>query len=196
MQTVASRGHRIGSRRPSEVAGIEVDVTPIMNMFLILLPFLVSMAVFSHLSVHEFDLPSDGVGSQSMTHDELPLTVTLEADYLAVIQGERILAKQTKLEDENHDFAWLGMELERARALQANPSKIVVAVADEVTTQDLVLCLDCCRESGFEDVGLAESHDRVGEAPHSETPLTEVPHTGTPHTEVPRDDAAPTNGSR
>ena len=43
---------------PSEAADVaDLDVTPVMNMFVILIPFLVSMAVFAHVSIIEFSLP-------------------------------------------------------------------------------------------------------------------------------------------
>jgi biopolymer transport protein ExbD len=43
---------------PSDAASdIELDLTPMMSMFLILLPFLVSMAVLTHLTILEFSLP-------------------------------------------------------------------------------------------------------------------------------------------
>jgi biopolymer transport protein ExbD len=39
-------------RPPSElVESADLDVTPVMNMFIILIPFLVSMAVFTNLSI-------------------------------------------------------------------------------------------------------------------------------------------------
>jgi len=36
---------------------IELDVTPVMNLFMVLIPFLVSMAVFTHIAVIDFSLP-------------------------------------------------------------------------------------------------------------------------------------------
>ncbi len=45
---------------PSEVANeADIDVTPIMNMFIILIPFLVSMAVFTKLAIIEFNVPAN-----------------------------------------------------------------------------------------------------------------------------------------
>ena len=46
------------SHPPSQtIDNADVDVTPVMNVFIILIPFLVSMAVFTHHAIVEFSLP-------------------------------------------------------------------------------------------------------------------------------------------
>jgi biopolymer transport protein ExbD len=72
---------------------IDIDVTPIMNMFFILIPFLVSMAVFTHLAVLHFSLPPNA-GSALASPEiqpKLKLTVIIAEEYLAVTRGDRML---------------------------------------------------------------------------------------------------------
>ena len=54
----------------------EVDVAPVMNMFIILVTFLISMAVFTHMAILEFSLPPNvGTGlDQSQGKPKLKLT--------------------------------------------------------------------------------------------------------------------------
>ena len=139
---------------PSRAAEADgVDVTPVMNMFIILIPFLVSMAVFSHLSVIGFTLPPDGGAGRIADPEALPLTVAMTADELAVTRGETILAAAAKV-DGRYDFDALADAL--AGAGPAGPeARVVIAIDDGVLFADMVDCMDTCRLAGYEDVGLA-----------------------------------------
>ncbi|MFH1845566.1 MAG: biopolymer transporter ExbD [bacterium] len=144
-----------------------VDVTPVMNMFIILIPFLVSMAVFSHLSVLEFSLPADGGTGRIKDPESLPITVAMTSNELAVTRGEFILASLPILEgpDSGYDFAALTAALAPLAQLAPTgtdstvtasyPQNIVIAIDDGVLFADIVDCMDHCRHAGFMDVGLA-----------------------------------------
>ncbi len=72
--TVSNRGNT-----PSESASevFDIDVTPVMNMFVVLIPFLVSMAVFSHFASHDFYLPSNAGAGLDQSQGKLKLKTTL-----------------------------------------------------------------------------------------------------------------------
>lgn len=148
-------------RTPSRAVGIdglvEIDVTPVMNLFMILIPFLVSMAFFSHLAVQSFRLPaSEGTG-QAQVADDLPWTVAITAERIALTRGEWILGASERLAGERgYDYAQLAELLAGARAQRPDLDRIVVAVDDGIRAAELVTTLDHCREAGFENVGLAE----------------------------------------
>ncbi len=155
-------------RRPTEVAGavVDLDVTPVMNMFIILIPFLVSMAVFSHLAVHSFSLPADEGPGEAKTADELPLTVALAADRIVVARGEWTLGEAARGES-SYDWNALVTALESARVRLPQVDDVVVAVDDAVVCADVVGALDRCREAGYGEVGLAAGTnlDREGDTP-------------------------------
>ncbi len=137
-------------RRPSAIAGVaDLDVTPVMNMFIILIPFLISMTAFAHLASHELNLPGDEGSAHSTGRQELPLTVAVGVPGLIVVQGDMVLAELPRREDK--------LDLtELARLLSGQTSeKLVVAVDDPIATAEVVACLDACRAGGFSDVALA-----------------------------------------
>ena len=146
---------RPGFRAPSEVSDVTIDVTPVMNMFIILIPFLVSMAVFSHLAVHRFSLPGNDGAGVARTADELPITVAVAVDRIAVARGEWILAETARSAGAGHDFAALGEALAGVRRDLPDVPRVVVAVDGPIVCSDVVACLDECRDAGFEDVALA-----------------------------------------
>ena len=137
------------SRRPS--AGLDspdLDVTPVMNMFIILIPFLVGMAAFTKLAAHEITLPGDqpaGVAAVAAP----PLVVTADAAGLKVVVGDRVLAELPR-RGAALDTAGLVAALR-----SAGPERIVVAAAPALLADEVVACLDAARAAGCDDVGLA-----------------------------------------
>lgn len=145
---------RIGGRPPTVAAGVaEVDVTAVLNMFTILIPFLVSMTAFSHLAVQAFRLPSDEAAGHAQTIEQMPLTVVLGLERITVAHTDLVLATV----DRQAGSAWVALEeaMVRARAGRPDVARVVVAVDDPVPCEDIVDCLDACRHGGFEEVGLA-----------------------------------------
>ncbi len=138
------------SRRPSANAeAADLDVLPVMNMFIILIPFLISMSAFLHLAAHEFNLPKDDGSGQAVFRNDLPITVAVGHEGFLVVQGDLVLAELPNQEG--------GLDYPGLTALLKihPPKRLMVAVDDQVTTSDLVLCLDAIRSAGCTDIGLA-----------------------------------------
>lgn len=147
MQTCTSS---LRARRPSNVAGVaELDVTPVMNMFIILIPFLISMTAFTQLAAHEFSLPGDEAADHATERGDLPLTVAVGTAGILVAQGDVVVAEFPRRS--------AGLDLAGLTALlhTQNPERLIVAVDAPVVTAEVVACLDACTAAGCEDVGLA-----------------------------------------
>lgn len=154
---VSGRNSAVARRPSGGGIGPEIDVTPVMNMFIILIPFLISMAVFTQLATHAFTLPGDdpaGIGRPAAT---LPLTVAVAVDGVTVILGGHTIASVPASADGDVDAAALLAVLATERARRPDVAAVTVAVDDPVTSAALVRCLDQCRAAGFTEVGLAEA---------------------------------------
>ena len=144
----------------SEVAEetIDIDVTPVMNMFIILIPFLVSVAVFTQLSIVEFSLPPN-VGTnldQSDGKPKLKLTAVVTPAYLAITRGEEML-DSIPLVDGEYDYGLFHERLSVHRESADIRDEIVVAVRDAVRFKYVIRVMDRCRDVGFENVGLSSA---------------------------------------
>ena len=157
------RQRRLAGSAPSAAAGAEqINVTPVLNMFTILIPFLVTMTAFSHLAVQAFQLPSNEAPGQAQTIETVPLTVALGVNRVTVVHADRVLATMVRPlagsgpdGDPLDELAEVASVLARLRAELPSVQRVVVAVDDPVTCEDLVTCLDRCREAGFTEVSLA-----------------------------------------
>lgn len=145
-------------RRVGQLAVTEasVDVTPIMNLFVILIPFLVSMAVFSHLGMHRFQLPASEATGEAQTAEQLPLLVSLRPGALGLSRGDDVYFELGAGTNADERRTRLSAELAARRAAPGGERlRVVVAVDDAIVAQEIVACLDLCRTAGFLEVGLA-----------------------------------------
>lgn len=74
-------------RRPRKHAA-HLEVTAFINVIVVLVPFLLSTAVFSHLAVLELSLPAKNSGVEQLKVDDLKLEIVIRPDALEV--GDRI----------------------------------------------------------------------------------------------------------
>lgn len=142
---------------------IDIDVTPVMNMFVILIPFLVTMAVFTHLAMLRFELPSDVSSAQSSAGQkpQLKLTVVVEPSFLAITYGEKML-DSLALATESEALERLTQTLQGRRHSVDASDQAVVAVNDAVDFQRVVRVMDAVRSAGFSAVGLSAAPPRSG----------------------------------
>jgi len=145
------------SRPPSELVDADVDVTPVMNVFVILIPFLVSMAVFTHVSIIDFSVPSDmGQGTaQSGGKPKQKLTLLLTESFLGISEGENLLDSIPRLESGLYAFDSLRQTLAVRRFQSDFRDEIIVAVRDGVAFKYAVKAMDVSRECGFTKIGIS-----------------------------------------
>ncbi len=148
------------TRTPTEAAEevLEIDVTPVMNMFVILIPFLVSVAVFTQLSIIEFTLPPN-VGEDLSPSSKKPvpkLTVVVAPNHLLVTLGEKQLDSLAAPRG-RYAFDALRRALETIRAEIEVSDNAIIASRDSIRFKHVIGAMDACREAGFEKIGLSSA---------------------------------------
>ncbi len=146
---------------PSETAGdIELDLTPMMSMFLILLPFLVSMAVLTHLTILEFSLPPNiGAGNGGGATSEKPrlkLTMVIAPRYILATYGERMLDSIPYV-NQLRDFNRIDSLMARYKKELNLENELIVASNDHVPLKNVVALMDRCKAAGFAKIGLSSA---------------------------------------
>lgn len=152
--------------QPSQTGDVpDLDVTPVMNLLVILIPFLVSMAVFTRLAVLEFSLPSN-IGSGTSVGNEKPepkLTVVVADAFCSITLGETML-DSIPIVNNSIETERLRERLTLHRASVTRADEIIVAVRNNVEFEQVVRVMDTCKNAGFTKIGLSNA--------------TENPHTG------------------
>jgi biopolymer transport protein ExbD len=136
----------------------EIDIAPVMNMFIILVTFLVSMTVFTHVAILEFSVPpnvSRGL-DQSNGKPRLRLTVRLGSDYMGIVLGDKLL-DSLPVEQGIFPFDTFAAKLRIRRNENTLHDEIVIASRDEIAFKQVVHIMDICRETGFFKIGLSSA---------------------------------------
>jgi biopolymer transport protein ExbD len=157
----------IKNKPPSEAAAeIELDLTPMMSMFLILLPFLVSMAVLTHLTILEFSLPPNvgaaAAAGPSSEKPRLKLTIVITPEYLLMTHGERLLDSIPHVNG-SYGFDQVTELLRKYKQELNLENELVVASRDQVRLKNIVTLMDRCKAAGFEKIGLSSATADPGE---------------------------------
>ncbi len=138
-----------------DVESIDLDLTPFMNLMMFFIPFLATMAAFTHLAVVEFSLPpAQAPGTAATQEKELDISIVITD------QGFRIVGTGKKLDliprvRGSYQFDQLRVILKAIKFEYPSQKSVVLVMAPEVLYDDIIKFMDTCRESQFPDIGLS-----------------------------------------
>ena len=124
---------------------VELNVTAFMNLMVVLVPFLLIMAVFSRITIHELNMPAAG-GDKQAEKPHLQLEVILRNNGIEVgDRGNGIVAAIART-DQGYDLAKLSDALRRIK--QQFPDELGATILMEPTVRydDLIQVMDAVRQ--------------------------------------------------
>lgn len=133
---------------------IDLDMSPIMNILIILISFLVTMVVFTHIAMVKFSLPPEGAGGGGGGAPGKELTVVVSESGFQVMGGEE---RAEPLPRKEGRFDFPGLRLVMAGLKKAHPSQetVILLIAPSILYEDIIGAMDACRENGFPQVLLS-----------------------------------------
>ena len=146
---------RINRSLTSQIEIIDLDMTPVMNLFMVLIPFLMSMAVFTQIAIVDFSLPpAQGEGGGTESTKELDISVIISENGFRIVGTGKKLDLVPKIRG-RYQMDQLKTLL-KAIKFQYPSQKSVILVFDGNTLyDDVIKFMDVCRESQFPDIGLS-----------------------------------------
>ena len=154
-----SRGSQSKRRDSGQGQPIDLDMTPMMNMLIILISFLVTMVVFTHLAVIKFTLPSSEAGSGGASADS---AAQADVDITLVVSesGFQIVGEGKKRDPiprgaAGFDFKRLGDSMRGLREEYPAAQSVVMLIDTSILYQDIVTAMDVCRDHRFPNILLS-----------------------------------------
>jgi biopolymer transport protein ExbD len=146
----------------------QLEITAFLNLIVVLVPFLLSTAVFSRLAVLELTLPAQSSGVENLKGD-LQLEVVIRPDALEV--GDRIggLIQRIANTPSGYDYPALSLLMEQIKArfpdktdatvlAEANtPYDVLVQVMDAVRVGHMVQGATLVRGELFPDISIGDA---------------------------------------
>jgi len=142
---------------------LQTDITPMMNLMVVLIPLLLTSAEFVRLGVIELNLPPESSGAYSDALDAIPqeavkkldlaVTITDRGFYIsstmAVLGGSTEGEPSIGLKNGEYDFLGLTDKLydikQKAQSKFPDTDKIIIMAEPDVDYQTLVSTMDAAR---------------------------------------------------
>lgn len=125
---------------------VELDITAFMNLIVVLVPFLLSTAVFSRMAIIDLNLPA-GSSSFSNLKETLQLEVIIRRDGFYV--GDRLggLIRQIENTGKGYDYAALSTLMQQLKGRFPNKLDATVLSEPDTSYDVLVQTMDVVRSA-------------------------------------------------
>ncbi|MBN1558644.1 biopolymer transporter ExbD [candidate division KSB1 bacterium] len=136
----------------------EVNLTAVMNVFLILIPFLLLTASFVRIAILELTLPSLDRAGQPTTVQKAESTVL---NILLIRETELQLnspgLKFDKIARLTDDYNWseLTAQLQRVKSKFPDSEDIIISPENTIRYETIIVIMDECREAGFPNISIS-----------------------------------------
>jgi biopolymer transport protein ExbD len=141
-----------GARRSCrQVVQDDLELLPLMNLFVAIIPMLLISAVFINVSVIDMNTPADS-DDGSKSPENLALTVTIDDGHF-VVEG-RSIARTTIVRSDPNAKQQLAAALAGIAGRRPDNTDVVVISQPDTRYSDIVAVMDISRESGLPTVSL------------------------------------------
>ncbi|MDH4037250.1 MAG: biopolymer transporter ExbD [Candidatus Krumholzibacteria bacterium] len=144
MRTSTRRGYR-------KIIEGDLELMPLMNLFVAMIPMLLISAVFLNVTVIDMKAPSDEV-SEKPPRESLGLSVTIQESAF-VIEGRGLQKRVIARADADADQQ-LGGALAQVAISHPDNKDVVIVSQPDTNYGDIVAVMDISRENGLPGVAL------------------------------------------
>ena len=152
--------HRRLQRRPAAL-----EITALLNLIVVLVPFLLSTAVFSRLAVMELALPAGGgqAAVEALQVERLQLEVVLRADHLEL--ADRIGGRIARIDAGADELAALSALLQQLKARFPDERHAHLLADPDTRYERLLRVMAALRSTGGRQAAELFPQVAVGDAP-------------------------------
>ena len=136
---------RVRRKRQKHNEAADLDVTPFMNLMIVLVPVLLLSMVFTHTTVIDLNFPTGDAASGEFDPDAVHLEVAVYQDRLVVADGRGGTIKTLPTEEGEHDYAQLSLVMQELKKRMPEKDDITVLLQEETSYQTLVSVMDKVR---------------------------------------------------
>ncbi len=134
-------------RRRLHKTPAQLEITAFINLIVVLVPFLLSTAVFSRLAVMELKLPAQHAAVQRLQVDDLQLEVVLRGDAIEVADRIGGLIQRLPRAAKGHDFPALGALMLQIKSRFPAETEVTLLAEPQTPYDHLVQAMDALRSS-------------------------------------------------
>lgn len=122
----------------------DLDVTPFLNLMVVLIPFLLATAVFSQVAIQELNLPQAAAGGATPDKPLVTIEVMVRKSGLEIGNGKVITVSIPNKEDK-YDLETLSLELRALKARYPDKEDINVLIEPRIRYSDVIAVMDAVK---------------------------------------------------
>jgi len=137
-----ARNKRIRRKHPA----VELNITAFMNLMVVLVPFLLMTAVFSHITILDLNLPP--AGDPAKNNNKPPpfeLRVTIRKHALILSDNKGGLIKRIPALKQGHNYALLKETLKQVKARFPDKTNLTILSEADTHYDDMIQVMDSAR---------------------------------------------------
>ena len=145
-------------RKVSGKESREPNLMPIMNLFIVIIPMLMTMMVSAHLAMLEITLSTqDGAGGSvdEQPLEEPPKQITLglyKDKFEIMVEGEELERVIPMQEDGKYDFVELNAQIAALKGEHEKQNTIQILPESNVVFDILLRSIDICKTNDFPNI--------------------------------------------
>ena len=125
---------------------VELNITAFMNLMVVLVPFLLMTAVFSHITILDLNLPPPGaMDTKQPKQPPYELRVTIRKNMLVLSDNRLGLIQRIPVKGKEHNFAQLKETLKQVKARIPDHTNITILAEQQTRYDDLISAMDSSR---------------------------------------------------
>jgi biopolymer transport protein ExbD len=136
---------RVKHRKFKHQESAELDVTPFMNLMIVLVPVLLLSMVFTHTTVIDLNFPTGEGAEDAFDPDAVHLEVVVKGDMLVVADGRGGKIRTIPKVDGDYDYKQLSLVMQELKRRMPEKQDITVLLEQETDYQTLVTIMDKVR---------------------------------------------------
>jgi biopolymer transport protein ExbD len=136
---------RVRHRKHKHREAADLDVTPFMNLMIVLVPVLLLSMVFTHTTVIDLNFPSGEGSEAAFDPDLVHLEVVVKREGFDVADGRGGTIKSVPKVDGVYDFEQLSLVMQEIKKRMPDKRDITVLLLEETSYQTLVSVMDKVR---------------------------------------------------
>jgi biopolymer transport protein ExbD len=122
----------------------DIDVTPLLNVMVVLVAFLIFSAVFSRITIQELVLPTQGDAKSAPDTPLVTIEVIVRKSSLEIGDGKSVVAKIPKL-GTKYDIQKLSAYLLRLKEKYKDKQDVIILLEPDIEYESMIQVMDAVK---------------------------------------------------
>jgi len=130
---------------------VELEVTTFLNLMVVLIPFLLLTAVFTKITIHELDLPTQA-GAAAQIKPPVTIEVIVRKNIIEIGNGNIVTATIPKL-NKKYDYKKLSENLMQLKDENKDKEDVAILLEPDIEYESLIAVMDAVKAAEINTPG-------------------------------------------